>query len=72
MCQRIGLALAIMMSISIYFGATLFSGMYTDNIEIIQNTVIALSIVAFVQPFQSHQLITSGDFTLGQAILCGH
>ena len=44
MCQRIGLTLA----------------MYTDNVEIIQNTVIALSIVAFVQPFQSHQLITSG------------
>ena len=58
MCQRIGLA--IMMSASIYFGATLLAGMYTDNIEIIQNTVIALSIVAFVQPFQSHQLITSG------------
>ena len=60
MCQRIGLALAIMMSASIYFGATLLAGMYTDNIEMIQNTVIALSIVAFVQPFQSHQLITSG------------
>ena len=60
MCQRIGLALAIMMSASIYFGANLLAGMYTDNVEIIQNTVIALSIVAFVQPFQSHQLITSG------------
>lgn len=60
MCQRIGLILAIMMSASIYFGATLLAGMYTDNVEIIQNTIIALSIVAFVQPFQSHQLITSG------------
>lgn len=60
MCQRIGLMLAIMMSASIYFGATFLAGMYTDNVEIIQNTVIALSIVAFVQPFQSHQLITSG------------
>jgi len=55
MCQRIGLTLAIMMSASIYFGATFLAGMYTDNVEIIQNTVIA-----FVQPFQSHQLITSG------------
>ena len=38
MCQKIGLFLAIMMSVSIYFGATLLAGMYTDNVEIIQNT----------------------------------
>ena len=59
MCQKIRSNFMIMMS-PIYFGATLLAGMYTDNGEIIQNTLIALSIVAFVQPFQSHQLITSG------------
>ena len=60
MCQRMGLILAVTMSASIYFGATFLASLYTDNTLIIQNTIIALSIVAFVQPFQSHQLITSG------------
>jgi len=47
MCQRIGLMLAIMMSASIYFGATFLAGMYTDNVEIIHSTVPKSSIDYF-------------------------
>ena len=60
MCQRIGFVIAIGMSLFIFFGSKTLAEFYSTNPEIIQNTMIALSIVAFVQPFQSHQLITSG------------
>ena len=60
MCQRIGFVIAIGMSLFIFFGSQTLAEFYSTNPEIIQNTMIALTIVAFVQPFQSHQLITSG------------
>ena len=60
MCQRIGFVIAIGMSLFIFFGSKTLAEFYSTNPEIIQNTMIALTIVAFVQPFQSHQLITSG------------
>ena len=60
MCQRIGFIIAIGMSLFIFFGSKTLAEFYSTNPEIIQNTMIALTIVAFVQPFQSHQLITSG------------
>ena len=60
MCQRIGFVIAIGMSLFIFFGSKNLAEFYSTEPEIIQNTMIALTIVAFVQPFQSHQLITSG------------
>ena len=60
MCQRIGFVIAIGMSLFIFFGSQTLAEFYSTESEIIQNTMIALTIVAFVQPFQSHQLITSG------------
>lgn len=60
MCQRIGFVIAIGMSLFIFFGSQTLAEFYSTNPEIIQNTMIALTIVAFIQPFQSHQLITSG------------
>ena len=60
MCQRIGFFIAIGMSLFIFFGSQTLAEFYSTEPEIIQNTMIALTIVAFVQPFQSHQLITSG------------
>ena len=60
MCQRIGFVIAIGMSLFIFFGSKTLAEFYSTNPEIIQNTMIALTIVAFIQPFQSHQLITSG------------
>lgn len=60
MCQRIGFVIAIGMSLFIFFGSKTLAEFYSTEPEIIQNTMIALTIVAFVQPFQSHQLITSG------------
>ena len=60
MCQRIGFLIAIGMSLFIFFGSQTLAEFYSTEPEIIQNTMIALTIVAFVQPFQSHQLITSG------------
>lgn len=60
MCQRIGFVIAIGMSLFIFFGSQTLAEFYSTEPEIIQNTMIALTIVAFVQPFQSHQLITSG------------
>ena len=60
MCQRIGFVIAIGMSLFIFFGSKTLAEFYSTDTEIIQNTMIALTIVAFVQPFQSHQLITSG------------
>ena len=60
MCQRIGFVIAIGMSLFIFFGSQTLAEFYSTDHEIIRNTMIALTIVAFVQPFQSHQLITSG------------
>ena len=60
MCQRIGFVIAIGMSLFIFFGSKILAEFYSTDTEIIRNTMIALTIVAFVQPFQSHQLITSG------------
>ena len=60
MCQRIGFVIAIGMSLFIFFGSQTLAEFYSTEPEIIQNTMIALTIVAFIQPFQSHQLITSG------------
>ena len=60
MCQRIGFVIAIGMSLFIFFGSQTLAEFYSTDPEIIQNTMIALTIVAFIQPFQSHQLITSG------------
>ena len=60
MCQRIGFMIAIGMSLFIFFGSQTLAEFYSTEPEIIRNTMIALTIVAFVQPFQSHQLITSG------------
>ena len=60
MCQRIDFVIAIGMSLFIFFGSQTLAEFYSTEPEIIQNTMIALTIVAFVQPFQSHQLITSG------------
>ena len=60
MCQRIGFVIAIGMSLFIFFGSKTLAEFYSTDTEIIRNTMIALTIVAFVQPFQSHQLITSG------------
>ena len=60
MCQRIGFVIAIGMSLFIFFGSKTLAEFYSTDFEIIRNTMIALTIVAFVQPFQSHQLITSG------------
>lgn len=60
MCQRIGFVIAIGMSLFIFFGSQTLAEFYSTEPEIIRNTMIALTIVAFVQPFQSHQLITSG------------
>ena len=60
MCQRIGFVIAIGMSLFIFFGSQTLAEFYSTEPEIIQNTMITLTIVAFVQPFQSHQLITSG------------
>ena len=59
-CQRIGFVIAIGMSLFIFFGSQTLAEFYSTEPEIIRNTMIALTIVAFVQPFQSHQLITSG------------
>ncbi len=60
MCQRIGFVIAIGMSLFIFFSSKILAEFYSTDTEIIRNTMIALTIVAFVQPFQSHQLITSG------------
>ena len=60
MCQRIGFVIAIGMSLFIFFGSKTLAEFYSTEPEIIRNTMIALTIVAFIQPFQSHQLITSG------------
>lgn len=60
MCQRIGFVIAIGMSLFIFFGSQTLAEFYSTEPEIIQNTMITLTIVAFIQPFQSHQLITSG------------
>lgn len=60
MCQRIGFVIAIGMSLFIFFGSKTLAEFYSTEPEIIQNTMITLTIVAFIQPFQSHQLITSG------------
>ncbi len=58
--SRIGIIFSCLMGVVFYVFGRNIATLYTDSPVIIQNTVIALSIVALIQPFQAHQLILAG------------
>ena len=58
--RRMGMMVASAMGIVFFFGGGLLARLYTDDVAVIANTVIALRIIAFVQPLQSTQFILAG------------
>ena len=58
--SRIGITFSCVMGVVFFVFGENIASLYTDSPVIIQNTVVALSIVALIQPFQGHQLILTG------------
>ncbi|MGY3724416.1 putative efflux protein, MATE family [Granulicatella balaenopterae] len=58
--SRLGIIFSCVMGVVFFVFGRDIASLYTGSPIIIQNTVIALSIVALIQPFQAHQLILTG------------
>lgn len=58
--RRIGSMISTFMAVIFFFFGSKLVGLYTTNTKIIENASTALKIIAFVQPFQSSQLILAG------------
>ncbi len=58
--RKIGSMISTAMAVVLFFFGPQIVGLYTNNPVIIENSSIALKIIALVQPFQSSQLILAG------------
>ncbi|NLP45709.1 MAG: MATE family efflux transporter [Epulopiscium sp.] len=58
--RRIGSLISTIMAIVFFLFSKQLVGLYTNDPEIIKNASTVLKIIAFVQPFQSSQLILAG------------
>lgn len=58
--RRIGSIISTLMALIFFFFGPQLVGLYSKDPNIIQNSSIALKIIALVQPFQSSQLILAG------------
>lgn len=58
--RRIGSIISTFMAVILFFFGEQLAGLYSNDPRIIKNTAMALKIIAFVQPFQSSQLILAG------------
>ena len=57
---RIGAIIATTIGIIFFFFGSFIAGLYTKNLDVIKEASKILKVMAFVQPFQSSQLITAG------------
>lgn len=60
MCGRLGAIIASSMGVVFFFFGTFIASLYTDNQEVVVEAGKVLKLVAFIQPFQSSQLIIAG------------
>lgn len=58
--RKIGSIISTFMAVILFFFGAQIVGLYSNDPRIIQNSSIALKIIALVQPFQSSQLILAG------------
>jgi putative MATE family efflux protein len=58
--RRLGTMIATFMAVILFFFGPQLVGLYTDDPRIIQNSSMALKVIALVQPFQSSQFILAG------------
>ncbi|HZJ98815.1 MAG TPA: MATE family efflux transporter [Tissierellaceae bacterium] len=59
-CSNLGAIIAFIMGIGFYFLGGQIAGLYTDNQEVIREAASVLKLIAFIQPFQTSQLIIAG------------
>ncbi len=57
---RIGAIIAATVGVILFFFGSFIASLYTKNPEVIREATKILKVMAFVQPFQSSQLITAG------------
>lgn len=58
--RRIGSMISTFMAIILFFFGRQLAGLYSNDPAIIENSALALKIIALVQPFQSSQFILAG------------
>lgn len=58
--RQMGSIISTLVAVLFFFYGRQIVGLYTNDMEIIENASVALKIIALVQPFQSSQLILSG------------
>lgn len=58
--RQMGSIISTLVAVLFFFFGSQIVGLYTNDVEIIENASVALKIIALVQPFQSSQLILSG------------
>lgn len=59
-CSRIGALISFIMAVGFFFLGGQIAGLYTSNQEVINEASRVLKLIAFIQPFQSYQLIIAG------------
>lgn len=59
-CSRIGAIIASIMAMLFFFFGPFVAGLYSNSNEVVTEASDILKLVAFIQPFQTSQLITSG------------
>lgn len=59
-CSRIGAIIATVMALLFFFFGPFVAGLYSNSNEVVSEASDILKLVAFIQPFQTSQLITSG------------
>ncbi|HLS54420.1 MAG TPA: MATE family efflux transporter, partial [Tissierellaceae bacterium] len=59
-CSKVGAIVSGLMAIIFFFFGGLIASLYTNNSEVVVEAGKVLKLVAFIQPFQSSQLIVSG------------
>lgn len=59
-CSKVGSIVSGLMAIIFFFFGGLIASLYTNNSEVVVEAGRVLKLVAFIQPFQSSQLIVSG------------
>lgn len=59
--SKMGAWLGVIIGVVLFISSEGIVGLYSNDPAIIENASMALKIIAFVQPFQTHQLIVAGS-----------
>lgn len=59
-CRNVGMAVSSFMAVVFFFFGGLIASLYTKNNEVVMEATKVLRLVAFIQPFQSSQLVLAG------------